>query len=88
MNRYFHEGIFPDIWKLANVIPIFKKEDKSQPSNYRPVALLSCIGKLQEWIIFKNMYKFLIDNNLLYVGLELAIDPLHPPGGILYTIIF
>ena len=66
MNRSFHEGIFPDIWKLANVIPIFKKGDKSEPSNYRPVALLSCIGKLQERIVFKNMYNFLIDNNLLY----------------------
>ena len=66
MNRSFHEGIFPDIWKLADVIPIFKKGDKSEPSNYRPVALLSCIGKLQERIGFKNMYTFLIDNNLLY----------------------
>ena len=59
-------GIFPDIWKLANVIPIFRKGDKSEPSNYRPIALLSCIGKLQERIVFKNMYNFLIDNNLLY----------------------
>ena len=37
-----------------------------QPSNYIPVALLSCIGKLQERIVFKNMYNFLIDNKLLY----------------------
>ena len=58
MNRSFHEGIFPDIWKLANVIPIFKKGDKSEPTNYRPVALLSCIGKLQKRIVFKNMYNF------------------------------
>ena len=58
MKRSFHEGIFPDILKLANGIPIFKKGDKSQPSNYRPVALLSCIGKLQERIVFKNMYNF------------------------------
>ena len=66
MNGFFDEGIFPDTLKLANVIPIFKKGDKSQPSNYRPVALLSCIGKLQERIYFKNMYNFLIDNKLLY----------------------
>ena len=66
MNRSFEEGIFPDIWKIGNVIPIFKKGDKSQPSNYRPVALLSCIGKLQERIVFKNMYNFLLDINLLY----------------------
>ena len=56
------EGIFPGVWKLANVILIFKKGDKSQPSNYRQVALLSCIGKLQE----RNMYNFLMDSNLLY----------------------
>ena len=66
MNRSFNEGIFPKAWKVANVIPIFKKGDKSLPSNYRPVALLSCLGKLQERIVFKNLYNFLIDNNLLY----------------------
>ena len=37
--------MFPDIWRLASVIPIFKKGDKSLSSNYKPVALLSCIGK-------------------------------------------
>ena len=58
MKRSLHEGIFPDILKLANGVPIFKKGDKSQPSNYRPVGLLSCIGKLQERIVFKNMYYF------------------------------
>ena len=66
MNRLFNEGIFPEAWKVANVIPIFKKGDKSLPSNYRPVALLSCLGKLQERIVFKNFYNVLIDNNLLY----------------------
>ena len=66
MSRSFSEGIFPDTCKLANVIPIFKKGDKSQPSNYRPVALLSCIGKLQERIVFKNSCNFLLDNNLLH----------------------
>ena len=65
MNRSFNEGIFPEAWKVANVMPIFKKGDKSLPSNYRPVALLSCLGKLQERIVFKNLYNFLIDNNLL-----------------------
>ena len=43
-----------------------KKGHKSFPLNYRPVALLSCLGKLQERIVFKNLYNFLIDNNLLY----------------------
>ena len=71
MNRSLSEGIFPDTSKLANVIPIFKKGDKSQPSNYRPVALLSCIGELQERIVFKNLYNFLLDNNL-YTSINLV----------------
>ena len=66
MNRSFDEGIFPDVWKIANIIPIFLKGDKSLPSNYRPVALLSCLGKLQERLVFKNLYNYFIDNNLLY----------------------
>ena len=66
LNRSFEERIFPDIWKTSYVIPIIKKGDKSKPSNYRAVALLSCIGKLQERIVFKNMYTFLLDDNLLY----------------------
>ena len=71
MNISFEEGIFPDMWKIANVIPIYKKGDKSQPSNYRPVALLSCIGKLQERIVFKNMYNFLLDL-IFYTSINLA----------------
>ena len=66
MNISFNEGIFPEACKVTNVIPIFKKGDKSLPSNYRPVALLSRLGKLQERIVFKNLYNFLIGNNLLY----------------------
>ena len=66
MYRSFNKGIFPDVWKIANIIPIFKKGDKSLPSNCRPVAHPSCLGKLQERIVFKNLYNYFIDNYLLY----------------------
>ena len=65
-NRSISEGVFPNLWKLANVIPIYKKGDKSSVTNYRPVSLLSCCGKLLERIIFKHMYNFFLENNLLY----------------------
>ena len=40
-NRSISEGVCPNLWKRATVTPLFKKSDKSFPSNYRPVSLLS-----------------------------------------------
>ena len=59
-NRSLSEGVFPESWKKAIVTPIFNKGDKSLPSNYRPVSLLSSCGKILERIIFKHMYKIII----------------------------
>ena len=56
LTRLFNLSItsnkFPNIWKEANVLPLFKKGDKTDINNYRPVSLLSCVGKLLERIIF------------------------------------
>ena len=65
-NRSLFEGVFPNLWKMANVIPTYKKGDKSSVTNYRPVSLLNWCGKLLERIIFKHMYNFFLENNLLY----------------------
>ena len=73
MNRSFDEGIFLNIWKIANVIPIFIKGDKPQPSNYIPVTLLSCIGKLQERIVFKKKTCIIIYLTIIfYTSINLA----------------
>ena len=47
---------YPNIWKLANVTPIFKKGDKQLIENYRPISLLPICGKCFEKIIFNNLY--------------------------------
>ena len=65
-NRSFREGKFAESWKHSNVIPLPKKGDKSEPSNFRPVSLLSGLGKLQERIAFKHIHNYLIENNLIY----------------------
>ena len=58
-------GIFPDQWKEANVTPVHKKKDKQVVSNYRPISLLPIFAKVFEKIVFKNLYNFLIANNLI-----------------------
>ena len=65
-NRSFREGKFPEYWKHSNLIPIPKKGDNSDPSNFRPVSLLCSVGKLQERIVFKHIHNFLIENDLIY----------------------
>jgi hypothetical protein len=52
--------------KIAHVIPLFKNGDKSLPSNYRPVSLISCVSKIFEKIVFKNIFNHLHKNKLLY----------------------
>ena len=47
------------------MIPIFKKGDKQQIKNYRPISLLPICGKLFENIIFNNLYSYLNTNNLI-----------------------
>ena len=46
-------GVVPEDWKTANVVGVFKKGDKHQPSNYRPVSLTSVSCKLLEHIVFR-----------------------------------
>ena len=65
-NRLLLNHKFPDRWKFSHVTSLFKKGDKCLPSNYRPVALLSNVGKVMERIVFKRLYNFLNDNDLLY----------------------
>ena len=58
-------GIYSEIWKLANVTPIHKKNDKQLINNYRPISLLPICGKVFEKIIFNRLHSFLTDNNLI-----------------------
>jgi hypothetical protein len=65
INKSFELSKVPKIWKEANVCPIFKKNDRTLIANYRPISLLSCVGKIQERIIYRQLYKYLMANNLL-----------------------
>ena len=55
----------PDIWKKANVSPVHKKDDKSSVDNYRPISLLSSVGKTMEKLIHKHVHNYLLQNNII-----------------------
>lgn len=55
----------PTAWKQANVHPIFKKGDKSDPGNYRPIALLSILSKQFEHVIARAISQHLNLNSLI-----------------------
>ena len=50
--------VYSDVWKHANLTPVFKKNNK-QLKNNRPISLLPICGKIVEKIIFKHMYNHL-----------------------------
>ena len=58
INFSFPEGTFPNLLKLANTIPIFKKGYNLDYNNYSPISLISNIGKLIEKIVHKRLYSF------------------------------
>ena len=64
-NRGLEQGKFPNMWKTANVTPIHKKNDRTEVGNYRPISLLSIVGKCLERCVHTEVFKYLQTNNLL-----------------------
>ena len=58
------QGVDPDEWKLRIITPLFKKSDKSNVENYRPISLISITCKLLEHIIH-SMIIGCLDANLI-----------------------
>ena len=64
-NICFEKECFPNFLKSAKILPLYKNGDKTEPDNYRPISLLSCISKLFEKLIFKRISNFAAKDNLI-----------------------
>ena len=65
-NSIWATGNIPKSWKEATVIPIPKPDkDHTDPSNYRPIALTSCVCKTMERMINDRLTWFLESNNII-----------------------
>ena len=58
INKYISIKSFPDELKVADVIPVFKKEDPNNKANYRLISLLPIISKIFERVLFEQTEKF------------------------------
>ena len=62
----FNQGVFPNILKIANVVPVHKKGDNLYCNKYRPISLLSNISKIFEKFMHIRLVNFLRKNKLLF----------------------
>lgn len=68
INYCLRESVFPNCLKRSLVVPIFKKGDPSDNSNYRPISLLPIVSKIFEKLLVLQISEYFEDNNLLFEG--------------------
>ena len=66
INLYLHSSQIPEDMKNARVVPLNKKQSKTEPGNCRPVSILSVTSKILERIVYNQLEHYLKEKNLLY----------------------
>ena len=66
INQILKLGIFPDSLKISKVVPLYKKDDQTNLSNYRPISLLPSISKIFEKVLLEQLTTYLDNNNLIH----------------------
>ena len=66
LNKSLLTGEFPELMKLAKVLPLHKSISKMQPDNYHPISLLPVISKILEKVVFDQLVAHLSKNSVLY----------------------
>ena len=76
MNLSIARGVVPDQMKIARVLPLFKADDQSLFTNYRPVSVLPSFSKFLERIIYNRLYGYLTNLHIL-CDIRLQKKPLY-----------
>ena len=66
LNTSVSLGAYPKKLKISKIIPIYKADDETDPSNYRPISLLSNFNRIFEKIMYNRMRDFIEKHSLLY----------------------
>ena len=65
-NKILDEGVFPDSWCEALIVPVHKSGSADDPSNYRGISLLSCISKVLTKILNNRLVTWAEENDKMY----------------------
>ncbi len=66
INKLLELGAVPDGMKVVKRSPIYKSKERFLVRNYRPISIVPVLSKVLEKAVYKRVYGFLNDNNLLY----------------------
>ena len=64
INQCLLDGVFPQSFKFAKIVPVLKKGNPSLVVNYRPVSILPIFSKILEKVIFKQLIEHFENNNI------------------------
>ena len=64
-NLSSQSGVFPSIWKSANILPIPKTKNPVECKDFRPVSILCLLSNALEMIVHKQMYDYMVSNNII-----------------------
>ena len=67
-DKIYKTGLIPDQWKISKIVPIFKKVNKNEIENYRPIANLCSASKIFEKLILKQIHYLESTNKLDLTG--------------------
>ena len=77
INLSIRCGTFPTSWKIQLIHPLYKKNDKTKPTNYRPVSHIIQMGKLVEYVMIDQMFEHFVINKIFPQNRNISI-PLLP----------
>ena len=66
MNMSVQTGRYPAKLKISKICPIYKSEDDTDPSNYRPISLLSVFNKIFEKTMYTRLSSFIEKHHILF----------------------
>ena len=65
VNLSLKTGDVPNQWTVSKVTPLFKKGNREEMGNYRPISLMSVLAKVMEKIVFEQTYEYVTSKNIL-----------------------